>query len=89
MKKATKQIIAYGLTQEEALAAQRSLTNSMKCAPESIIITSDPMAIYALQADEVDIVGIKAHATDQKQWSQLMPVCRKMKDRNIKFCIIK
>lgn len=89
MKKTTKLIIAYGLTQEEAMAAQRSLSNTMKCAQETIIITSDPMTIYALQAEEVNIVGVKAHATDQKQWSQLMPVCRQMKDRNIKFCIIK
>lgn len=89
MEKATKLIIAYGLTQEEAMAAQRSLSNTMKCAQESIIITIEPETIYALQADEVSIVGVKAHANDQKQWSQLMPVCRKMKDNNIKFCIIK
>lgn len=89
MEKATKLIIAYGLTQEEAMAAQRSLSNTMKCAQDSIIITSDPRTIYALQADEVSIVGVKAHATDQKQWSQLMPLCRTMKDNNIKFCIIK
>lgn len=89
MKKPTKLVIAYGLTQEEAMAAQRSLSNTIKCAQETIVITSDPKAINALQAEEVDIVGVKAHATDQKQWSQLMPVCRQMKDKNIKFCIIK
>ena len=89
MKKATKQIVAYGLTQEDALAAQRSLSHSMKCAQESITTTIDPMVIFSLQADEVDLVGVKAHATDQSQWSRLMPICRQMKAQNIKFQIIK
>jgi hypothetical protein len=31
-----QQFIAYGLTQEEALAAQRSLISTMGCAPENI-----------------------------------------------------
>lgn len=89
MKKVSKQIIAYGLTQEEALAAQRSLSNTMKCALESITTTIDPAVIYSLQADEVDLVGVKAHSSDQSQWSLLMPVCRQMKEKNIKFQIIK
>ena len=82
------QIIAYGLTQEEAMAAQRSLANTMNCAPENIIITTDPTVIYSLQGGDV-IVGIKAHPTDQQQWSMLMPVCRYLKANDIKFQIIK
>lgn len=31
-----KQIIAYGLTQEEATAAHRHLISTMGCAPENI-----------------------------------------------------
>ena len=89
MKKATNQIIAYGLTHEEALAAQRSLSNTMKCALESITTIIDPTLIYSLRADEVDLVGVKAHSSDQSQWSLLMPVCRQMKEKNIKFQIIK
>lgn len=85
MKKATKQIIAYDLTREEALAAQRSLSNTMKCALESITTTIDPTVIYSLQADEVDLVGVKAHSTDQSQWSLLMPVCRQMKEKASSF----
>ena len=85
----TYPFIAYGLTQEEALAAQRSLANTMKCASENITVTTDPMDIYSLGADETALVGVKAHATDQNQWSQLMPVCRHMKAQNIKFQIIK
>ena len=83
------QIIAYGLTQEEAMAAQRNLANTMKCALENITITIDPTVIYSLRADETALVGIKAHATDLNQWSLLMPVCRYMKAQNIKFQIIK
>ena len=82
-------IIAYGLTQEEALAAQRSLANTMKCALENITVTTDPTVIYSLRTDETNLVGVKAHATDQNHWSQLMPVCRHMKAQNIKFQIIK
>lgn len=89
MMKATKQIIAYGLTQEDALAAQRSLANTTKCALENITITTDPTIIYALSGEESSLVGVKAHATDQSQWLQLMPLCRQMKVRNIKFLIIK
>lgn len=87
--KTNKQIIAYGLTQEEALAAQRSLANTMNRAPENIIITTDPRVIFSLRAEEKAVVGIKAHATNQSQWSQLMPICRHMKAQNIKFQIIK
>ena len=87
--KTSNQLIAYGLTQEEALAAQRSLANTMNCAPENIIITTDFTVIYSLRADEKVTVGIKAHATDQSHWSLLMPVCRHMKAQNIKFQIIK
>ena len=84
-----KQIIAYGLTQEEALAAQRSLANTMNCAPKNVTLTTNPTVIFSLRADEKAVVGVKAHATDQSQWSQLMPVCRYMKAQNIKFQIIK
>ena len=87
--KNNSQIIAFGLTQEEALVAQHSLANTMKCATENITITTDPTVIYSLRADEKAVVGIKAHATDQSQWSLLMPVCRYMKAQNIKFQIIK
>ena len=83
------QIIAYGLTQEEALAAQRSLANTMKCATKNITITTDPTVIYSLLSEGTALVGVKAHATDQNQWSKLMPVCRHMKAQNIKFQIIK
>lgn len=86
---ATKQIIAYGLTQVDALAAQRSLANTTKCALENITITTDPAIIYALSGEESSLVGVKAHATDQSQWLQLMPLCRQMKAQNIKFLIIK
>ena len=89
MMKSNSQLIAYGLTQEEALAAQLSLANTMNCAPENIIITTDPTVIYSLRADEIAVVGVKAHATDQSQWCRLMPVCRHMKAQNIKFQIIK
>ena len=83
------QIIAYGLTQEEATAAHRHLISTMGCAPESITIITDPAAIFSLRASEVNLVGVKAHVTDQQQWSKLMPVCRYMKENNIKFQIIK
>ena len=87
MKK--KQIIAYGLTQEEATAAHRHLISTMGCASENITIITDPAAIFSLRASEVNLVGVKAHATDQQQWSKLMPVCRYMKENNIKFQSIK
>lgn len=87
--KTNKQIIAYGLTQEEALAAQRSLANTMNRAPENIIITTDPRVIYSLNAEGISLVGVKAHATDQSQWCRLMPVCRHMKANGVKFQIIK
>lgn len=87
--KSLNQIIAYGLTQEEATAAQRTLANTMKCALENITITTDPTVIYSLRADETNLVGVKAHATDQSQWSQLMPICRHRKAQKIKFQIIK
>ena len=89
MMKATKQIIAYGLTQEDALAAQRSLANTKTCAMENITIITDPTIIYTLSGEDISLVGVKAHATDQSQWSQLMPLCRQMKAQNIKFQIIK
>lgn len=82
-------IIAYGLTQEEAKAAERAIINKFMCAPENITIITDPAAFFSLRACEVDLVGIKAHATDQQQWSKLMPICRYMKENNIKFQIIK
>ena len=81
--------IAYGLTQEEALTAQRNLASTMNCAQENITITTAPTVIYSLRADEKAVVGVKAHATDQSQWSKLMPICRHMKAKNVKFQIIK
>lgn len=60
--KSLNQIIAYGLTQEEALAAQRSLANTMKCALENITVTTDPTVIYSLQSKGTALVGVKAHA---------------------------
>lgn len=87
--KVNNQIIAYGLTQEEALASAHYLINIIQCASENIIITTDSSVIYSLRADEKVTVGVKAHATDQCQWSKLMPVCRYMKAQNIKFQIIK
>ena len=83
------QIIAYGLTQEEAQAAKRAIINKFMCAPGNITIITDPAAIFSLRAGEVNLVGIKAHATDQQQWSKLMPVCRFMKSNYINFLIIK
>ena len=82
-------IIAYGLTQEEATATHRHLISTMGCASENITIITDPAAIFSLRASEVNLVGVKAHATDQQQWSKLMPICRYMKENNIKFQIIK
>lgn len=82
-------IIAYGLTQVDALAAQRSLANTMKCAIENITITTDPTLIYSLSGEGISLVGVKAHATDQNEWSLLMPVCRHMKANGIRFQIIK
>jgi hypothetical protein len=87
--KIIQQIIAYGLTQEEATATHRHLISTMACAPENITIITDPAAIFSLRASEVNLVGVKAHATDQQQWSKLMPICRYMKENNIKFQIIK
>ena len=87
--KNNSQIIAFGLTQEEALASAHHLINIFQCAPENIIITTDSTVIYSLRADEKVTVGVKAHATDQTQWSQLMPISRHMKAQNFKFQIIK
>jgi len=84
----TNRIIAYGLTQDEASAAHH-LINILLCASENITIITDPAAIFSLRASEVNLVGVKAHATDQQQWSKLMPICRYMKENNIKFQIIK
>lgn len=81
--------IAYGLTQEEATVSQHTLINKFMCKPENITVTTDPTVIYSLQADDVNLVGIKAHPTDQQQWSKLMPVCRYLKANDIKFQIIK
>ena len=88
MKK-NQQTIAFGLTKEEATAAHRHLISTMGCAPESITIITDPAAIFSLRASEVNLVGVKAHVTDQQQWSKLMPVCRYLKSNDIKFQIIK
>ena len=88
MKK-SKQNIAYGLTEEEATAAHRHLISTMGCASENITVTTDPATIFSLRASEVNLVGVKAHATDQQQWSKLMPVCRYLKANDIKFQIIK
>lgn len=87
--KTNKQIIAYGLTQEEAQAAKYAIINKFMCAPEAISITTDPAIIFSLRVGEVNLVGVKAHATDQQQWSRLMPVCRYLKSNDIKFQIIK
>ena len=81
-------VIVFGLTQEEALVAQRTI-NKVNCAPENITIITDPAAIFSLRSSEVDLIGVKAHATDQQQWSKLMPICRYMKENSIKFQIIK
>lgn len=89
MNKDQQIIIAYGLTQEEATAAHRHLISTMGCASENITIITDPAAIFSLRASEVNLVGVKAHATDQQQWSKLMPVCRYLKANDIKFQIIK
>ena len=80
--------IAFGLTQEEAQAAQCTLINKFMYAAENITVTLDPTIIYSLQGGDV-IVGIKAHPTDQQQWSKLMPVCRYLKANDINFQIIK
>ena len=85
----TNRIIAYGLTQEEASAAAHHLINILLCASENITIIIDPAAIFSLRASEVNLVGVKAHATNQQQWSKLMPVCRYLKSKDIKFQIIK
>jgi hypothetical protein len=61
----------------------------MGCASENITIITDPAAIFSLRASEVNLVGVKAHATNQQQWSKLMPVCRYLKANDIKFQIIK
>ena len=82
-------IIAYGLTQEEATAVPRHLISTMGCASKNITIITDPAAIFSLRASEVNLVGVKAHATNQQQWSKLMPVCQYLKANNIKFQIIK
>ena len=82
-------IIAYGFTQEEATAAHRHLISTMGCASENITVTPDPATIFSLRASEVNLVGVKAHATDHQQWSKLMPVCRYLKSNDIKFQIIK
>lgn len=82
-------VIAFGLTYEEARVAQRIYINKVNCAPETISIITDPAIIFSLQAGEVNLVCVKAHATDQQQWSKLLPVCRYMKENSIKFQIIK
>lgn len=87
--KTNKQIVAYGLTQEEATAAHRHLISTMGCVSENITIITDPAAIFSLRASEVNLVGVKAHATDQQQWTKLLPVCRYMKSNNINFLVIK
>ena len=88
MEKNNRQFIAYGLTQDEASAAAHHLIN-IGCSSEKITITTDPTIIYSLKADEKVNVGVKAHATNQSQWSQLMPICRHMKANGIKFQVIK
>lgn len=87
--KESKTVIAFGLTHDEALVAQHAITNKVGCASENITIITDPAAIFSLRASEVNLVGVKAHATDQQQWSKLMPVCRYLKANDIKFQIIK
>lgn len=82
-------IIAYGLTQEEALEAQRFIINKVDCTPDTITITTDPTVIYTQQASQINLVGVKAHATNQQQWSKLMPICRYLKANNIKFQVFK
>ena len=89
MNKDQQTIIAYGLTQEEAQIAKRAIMNKFVCAPENITIITHPAAIFSLRASEVNLVCVKAHATDQQQWSKLMPVCRYLKSNDIKFQIIK
>ena len=89
MEKNNNQIIAYGLTHEEALASAHHLINIFRCALENITITTDPSVIYSLSGEDIALVGLKAHATDQKQWSKLLPICRHMKANGVKFQIIK
>ena len=89
MNAMTNQIIAYGLTQEEAQAAMRAINNKFMCAPEYITVTTDPSDIFSLRAGEVNLVGVKAHESDQQQWTKLMPVCRYMRANDIKYLIIK
>ena len=87
--KESKTVIAFGLTHDEALVAQHAIINKVGCASQNITVTTDPASIFSLRASEVNLVGVKAHATDQKQWSKLMPVCRYLKANDIKFQIIK
>ena len=87
--KESKTVIAFGLTHDEALVAQHAIIDKVGCASQNITIITDPAAIFSLRSSEVDLIGVKAHATDQQQWSKLMPICRYMKENNIKFQIIK
>ena len=87
--KESKTVIAFGLTHDEALVAQHAIINKVGYASENITIITDPADIFSLRASEVNLVGVKAHATNQQQWSKLMPVCRYLKSNDIKFQIIK
>ena len=63
----------------------------MRLAKETtdITVTTNPQVIFALQQEDADMVVVKTHPSDQTEWSKLMPVCRFMKENNIKFQIIK
>ena len=88
MKK-SKQNIAYGLTEVEATAAARYLSARLAKETTDIKVTTNPQVIFALQPEDADMVVVKTHPSDQTEWSKLMPVCRFMKENNIKFQIIK
>lgn len=86
--KNSKQNIAYGLTEVEATAAARYLSARLAKETTDITVTTNQV-IFALQQEDADIVVVKTHPSDQTEWSKLMPVCRFMKENNIKFQIIK
>ena len=86
--KNSKQNIAYGLTEVEATAAARYLSARLAKETTDITVTTNQV-IFALQQEDADMVVVMTHPSDQTEWSKLMPVCRFMKENNIKFQIIK
>lgn len=63
----------------------------MRLAKETtdITVTTNPQVIFALQPEDADFVVVKTYPSDQTKWSKLLPVCRCMKEKNIKYHIIK